>query len=124
MLAVDEGLKVTGYTSGSDGMVDNTALEPYYYVDTKDHKKGIKELIITEFEYDGIKYPATDLKKVYELFNNYTGDKPIKADNQVNIRFTSNGVAGSVKVIPYGKAIMDYQFKQNGIEKNKSINGC
>jgi regulator of sigma E protease len=119
MLAVDEGLKVTGYTSGSDGMVDNTALEPYYYVDTKDHKKGIKELIITEFEYDGIKYPATDLKKVYELFNNYTGDKPIKADNQVNIRFTSNGVAGSVKVIPYGKAIMDYQFKQNGIERIK-----
>ena len=119
VLVHSKGLEVINYISGSDGMVDNTALSNYYFKNGRDKKDGIKNLIITEFEYEDRIFSAMNLKEVYELFNTYTGDKNTKAENEIIVRFESDGVVGNVRVVPYGKTIMDYQLKQNGVETIK-----
>lgn len=113
------GLKVINYIYASDGMLNNSALSNYYYKDAE-AKEGRKNLVITHFEYDGNEVAATDLKAVYELFNSYLGNREMEEANRITVKFTSDGKTGEVKVTPYSKAIMDYQYKQNGLEVIKA----
>ncbi|MCK9470963.1 MAG: site-2 protease family protein [Bacilli bacterium] len=109
------GLKVIGYIDANDGLINNTALKNYYFENPAE-ETGKKELIITSFEYDGREVAATNLVLVYHLFNSYKGDRELEEANLITVNFLSDDVEGSAKVKPYGKAIMDYQTKQNGLE--------
>ncbi len=103
-----EGLKIIKYIEANDSMINNSSLSGFI--------KDEKEVIITAFKYDGVTIDAKDFVAVYKFLNAYEGSRKMAEANQITLELSVDGEVKTVKVTPYSKKVMNYQYKQNGLE--------